>query len=85
MTMHHKDSTLSGIKILVVDDEPNVLAVLKLILIYYHAEVTAVAKPHEGLEHVKMHRPDVIVSDISLPHMHGYQEPVSYFVCKVMR
>ncbi|MEO9062178.1 MAG: response regulator [Nitrosospira sp.] len=71
--MHHKDSTLSGIKILVVDDDPDVLAALTLILRHYDAEVIPAAKPQEGLEQVKRHRPDVIISDIGMPHMDGYQ------------
>ena len=68
-----KDSTLSGIKILVVDDDPDVLSAITLILGYYRAEVIPAAKPHEGLEQVKRHRPDVIISDIGMPHMDGYQ------------
>ncbi|MEO6823566.1 MAG: response regulator [Nitrosospira sp.] len=71
--MQSNDSALSGIKILVVDDEPDVLEIITLILMHFHAEVISVAKPDEGLKQVKMHRPDVIVSDISMPHMEGYQ------------
>jgi CheY-like chemotaxis protein len=71
--MHNKDSTLSGIKILVVDDDPDVLAALTLILRHYDAEVIPAAKPQEGLEQVKKDRPDVIISDIGMPHMDGYQ------------
>ena len=56
-----------------VDDDPDVLSVITLILRHYQAEVIAAAKPHEGLEQVKRHRPDVIISDIGMPHMDGHQ------------
>lgn len=45
--MHDKDSILSGIKILVVDDEPDVLTVTTLILMQHHAEVIAAPTAHE--------------------------------------
>lgn len=71
--MQERRLGLSGIKILVVDDEPDVLEIIKLILIHYQAQVIAALSAIEGLEHVHNHRPDVIVSDISMPHMDGYQ------------
>lgn len=71
--MHDKDSVLSGIKILVVEDDPDVLEVTTLILTLHLAEVLAASTAHEGLEQVKSHRPDVIVSDIAMPHMDGCQ------------
>ncbi|MEP6606609.1 MAG: response regulator [Nitrosospira sp.] len=71
--MQEKRLPLSGIKILIVDDEPDVLEIIKLILIHYHAKVIAALSAIEGLEHVQNHRPDVIVSDIGMPHMDGYQ------------
>lgn len=71
--MHDKDFVLSGIKILVVDDEPDVLTATTLLLTLHHAEVIGASTPHDGLEQVRRHRPDVIVSDIGMPHMNGYQ------------
>ncbi|MDQ3232720.1 MAG: response regulator [Pseudobdellovibrionaceae bacterium] len=64
---------LSGVKILIIDDEPDVLEIIKLILAHYQAEVIATSSAMEGLEHVQSYRPDVIVSDIGMPQMDGYQ------------
>lgn len=71
--MDNKGSSLSGVKILVVDDEPDALAITKLMLTFYHALVIEAATAMLGLVHVRSHRPDVIVSDISMPQMDGYQ------------
>jgi CheY-like chemotaxis protein len=71
--LHDKDLILLGIKILLVDDEPDILMITTFILMQYHAEVIAAPTPQEGLEQVKRHRPDVIISDIGMPHMDGYQ------------
>lgn len=71
--MFCRDGVLSGTKILIVDDAPDDLAVTKLTLIHCHAEVVAAGSALEGLEQLLVHRPDVIVSDIGMPQMDGYQ------------
>lgn len=64
---------LTGMKVLIVDDEPNVLEISRLVLIHYRAKVIAVLNAAEGLIQVQQHRPDVILSDIGMPQMDGYQ------------
>ncbi|MEO8991702.1 MAG: response regulator [Nitrosospira sp.] len=64
---------LEGLRVLIVDDEPDILEVTKLILIEYKAKVIAVSSAAEGLSQVQRHRLDVILSDIGMPHMDGYQ------------
>jgi CheY-like chemotaxis protein len=71
--MENKDCALSGMKILIVDDEPEALTVTQLMLVHYQAEVRTASTAAEGLEQVKRERPDVIVSDIGMPQMDGYQ------------
>ena len=71
--MNGNDSALSGLKVLILDDEPDALEFTKLILTLYHADVVAASTAAEGLEQVQIHRPDVIVSDISMPETDGYQ------------
>jgi CheY-like chemotaxis protein len=71
--MDKKNLSLSGLKILVVDDEEDVLVLTKLMLALYGAEVITSPTGTEGLEQVQMQRPDFIVSDISMPQMDGYQ------------
>lgn len=71
--MDSRDFTLLGIKILIIDDEPDSLEIIKLILTNHHAGVIAVANAVEALAQLQRHRPDVIVSDISMPCMDGYE------------
>ena len=47
--MDNKDFTLVGLKILIVDDEPDILDLTKLIMTHYYADVIAVASAGEGL------------------------------------
>ena len=71
--MKSNDLALAGIKVLIVDDAPDILAMTKLILTNYLAQVITATTATEGLEQIRMHKPDVIVSDIGMPHRDGYQ------------
>ena len=64
---------LSGVKVLVIDDEPDALTITELMLALYQAEVIASPTAINGLEQVQRRRPDVIISDLSMPRMDGYQ------------
>lgn len=65
--------SLSGVKVLVLDDEPDARELIKHILIRAHASVTAAATAREGLALLGTEKPDVIVSDIGMPEKNGYQ------------
>lgn len=71
--MDNKNLSLSGLKVLVVDDEEDALALTQLMLELCDAEVITSPTAAEGLEQVQMQRPNVIISDIRMPHMDGYQ------------
>ena len=71
--MNNEEFVLDGMKILVVDDEPDVRDLTKLMLTLYHADVIAAATAVEGLAQLQTHRPEVIVSDIGMPETDGYQ------------
>jgi CheY-like chemotaxis protein len=60
-------------RILIIDDEPDILEVTKIILSEFKADVIAVTNAIEGLSQVPRQRLDVILSDIGMPHMDGYQ------------
>lgn len=64
---------LAGIRILLVDDEPDILEVTALILSEYKAEVITATNGAEGLSRLQMHKLDIILSDICMPYMDGYQ------------
>ncbi|ABB74134.1 response regulator receiver protein [Nitrosospira multiformis ATCC 25196] len=71
--MNNINPPLSGQKVLVVDDEEDILVITRLMLELHGAEVITSLTAVEALEQVRMRRPDIVISDISMPHMDGYQ------------
>lgn len=59
-------------QILVVDDEPDSLAVAKLLLEFAGATVFTARDGREGLKMAQKHRPLFILSDLSMPLLDGY-------------
>ncbi|WP_249673453.1 CheR family methyltransferase [Pseudomonas abieticivorans] len=64
---------LAGVRILLVDDSPEVLEALTLLLEMEDAQVCPYAEPHKALEAAKGECYDVIISDIGMPGMDGHQ------------
>jgi len=64
---------LAGIRILLVDDSPEVLEALQLLLELEDAHVLALDHPSKVLSVAQTQRFDVIISDIGLPHMDGHE------------
>jgi PAS domain S-box-containing protein len=63
---------LKGLRVLVIDDEPDARELLTLALAQSGAEVKAAANARLGLDILKAWRPDVLVSDIGMPGQDGY-------------
>jgi PAS domain S-box-containing protein len=63
---------LVGIKVLVVDDEPDGRALLKRVLADRGAEVRVAESVAEALKILEKFRPQVLVSDIGMPDEDGY-------------
>jgi signal transduction histidine kinase len=63
---------LDGLRVLIVDDEKDALALLTTVLQERGATVTAASSVGEALEQFDQVRPDVIVSDIGMPGEDGY-------------
>ena len=64
---------LMGLRILVVDDEPDALALLEELLCARGAVVRCAASSPQAMECIALEAPDVIVSDIGLPGEDGYE------------
>jgi CheY-like chemotaxis protein/anti-sigma regulatory factor (Ser/Thr protein kinase) len=65
--------SLDGLKVLVVDDEPDARAVAKRVLEGCGAEVVAAASAEQGPECLRRERPGVVLSDIGMPGHDGYE------------
>lgn len=64
---------LSGMTVLVIDDEPDALDVVCHLLRECGASTLTASNAKDGLLLVKRHLPDVIVSDIGMPDMDGFE------------
>ena len=64
--------SLAGVRVVVVDDEPDARALAATVLGRHGAEVTAVATAAEALAAVATAGPAVLVSDIGMPGGDGY-------------
>jgi PAS domain S-box-containing protein len=65
-------ANLSGLNILVVDDEPDIRELVAFILEQSGAEVTITASAQEALTALNQSVPDVLLSDIGMPEVDGY-------------
>lgn len=63
---------LSGIRVLVVDDEADTREMLRIVLEQYGADVTTASSASDTLDVLPAWKPDVLVSDIGMPGQDGY-------------
>ena len=64
---------LTGITVLVVDDQPDARNLIARVLSDCNARVVAAANADEALALVESERPNVLVSDIGMPDVDGYE------------
>lgn len=64
---------LTGVRVVLVDDEPDALELLAMILENEGAQVTPFADPTAALDDMVAHPPDVLVSDLYMPRMNGWE------------
>jgi DNA-binding response OmpR family regulator len=66
-------------KILIIDDDPDILKVLKANLELYGYQVCCVQKGQEALDQISREPPDLIILDLILPDIDGIQ------LCQILR
>jgi len=64
---------LSGVKVLVVDDEPDARNLVRELLVGYGSEVITANSAREALTLVTQQKPDVLLSDIGMPETDGFE------------
>jgi PAS domain S-box-containing protein len=67
-----RSTTLSGLTILVVDDEPDAREFLRLLLDAHGARVVVAASAGEALDHLVRHPVDAMLADLGMPDRDGY-------------
>ncbi len=72
-------SDLEKKKILLVDDEPNIVMVVEARLKANNYEVITAANGEEALTKAREEKPDLIILDLMLPKIDGYQ------VCRLLK
>ena len=72
--------SLNGLRVLLVDDEPEARQIISTVITRTGAEVTMCTSVSEALAKVAEWQPDVILSDIAMPDEDGYS-----FITKVRR
>ena len=66
-------------KVLIVDDEPNIVAALEYLLEKSGYEVSVADNGEEALARVQSFSPDLVLLDVMMPRVNGYE------VCRRMR
>ena len=71
-TLAYATQMLSGVNVLLVDDDSDTLKLMTTALTRRQANVTAVSSAGEAIQAIRQKRPDVLVSDIAMPGEDGY-------------
>ena len=64
---------ISQMKILIVDDEPDLVSTVEYRLKFADCEVVTAANGQEGLERARAEKPDLILLDTNMPVMNGHE------------
>jgi PAS domain S-box-containing protein len=70
---HVENANLDGVRVLVVEDDPYTLEMLKVILQNRGAKVITALSAADALKAMEHSRPDVLISDIAMPDQDGYE------------
>jgi PAS domain S-box-containing protein len=68
-----RDAILEGLKVLLVDDDIDTCRLFGMMLSRRGAQVTCLNSGSAALAHLESERPDLLIFDISMPGLDGYQ------------
>ncbi|HYR41668.1 MAG TPA: ATP-binding protein, partial [Terriglobia bacterium] len=68
-----ENQNLGGVRVLVVEDDPYTLEMLKVILQNRGAEVITALSAADAFKALERSRPDALISDIAMPEQDGYE------------
>lgn len=60
-------------KILIIDDEPDSIAVFELLLSHLEYEIISITNPHEAIQAIQQTLPDLIILDWIMPQKEGIE------------
>jgi CheY-like chemotaxis protein len=72
LQIRNEFSSLEGLRLLVVDNDPDTRELLTVMFVGDGAEVIAVASAREALAALERLKPNILISDIKLPGEDGY-------------
>ena len=72
MTSGERQDSTPEARLLVVDDEPNILELLAASLRFAGFEVATATNGREALAEARRYRPDLVVLDVMMPDMDGF-------------
>jgi CheY-like chemotaxis protein len=64
---------LTGIRVMAIDDEEDALGLLRVVLEAAGAEVVTMSSASNGLQRLGEAKPDVMVVDLGMPQMDGFE------------
>jgi PAS domain S-box-containing protein len=70
--MISQKTSLTGVRVLVVDDEPDMLNLIQFVLQSHAADVQAFTIATAALDCLANFQPDLLVSDLAMPDLDGY-------------
>lgn len=67
------DRPLTGLRVLLVDDEPDTVEMVAILVERAGADVVAVTSAPAALRVAELFRPHVLLTDIAMPQMDGFE------------
>jgi CheY-like chemotaxis protein len=64
---------LKGVRVLAIDDEPDSLTLLQLVLEAAGASVTTIPSARTALDRIGSVKPQVLIVDLGMPYMDGFE------------